>query len=63
MMHLKYYEFVLYSIFIAIIWFVCGFANGFHYKSQSFKNEAVVQGVAEYIPDEKGSPVWQWKKQ
>ena len=63
MMHVKYFELVLYTIFIAIIWFGVGYTFGCDYKSRSFKNEAVVQGMAEYIPNENGSPVWQWKKQ
>lgn len=60
-MNIKYSELAVYTISIAV-WYACGFYCGCEYKSKSFKNEAVVQGVAEYIPDEKGSPVWQWKK-
>jgi hypothetical protein len=53
---------VFYTIVISIIWFTAGFTIGAKFESESFKSEAVVQGVAEYIPDEKGNPVWQWKK-
>lgn len=62
MMNMKLSVFIFYTFFIAAVWYTCGFFCGFDYKSKSFKNEAVVQGVAEYIPDDKGSPVWQWKK-
>lgn len=62
MMNIKHSEFIIYTIFIATMWFIIGFIWGFDYKSRLFKNEAVVQGFAEYIPNEKGSPVWQWRK-
>jgi hypothetical protein len=54
--------FFIYTFILSGIWFSIGCIFGARQQAHEFKSEAVVQGLAEYIPDEKGNPVWQWKK-
>jgi hypothetical protein len=59
---MDFFEYCLITILISFVFFAFGVGFGSELESNRFKSKAVVQGVAEYIPDEKGNPVWQWKK-
>jgi hypothetical protein len=62
MRDLDFFEYSFIAIVLSISFFLFGVVVGYQNESDRFKGEAVVQGVAEYTTDEKGNPVWQWKK-
>lgn len=50
-------------IIIAIIYSTyCAYRLGIKHGEQAMQEKAVLEGRAEYIPAEDGSPSWQWKK-
>lgn len=62
MRDLDFFEYSFIAIVLSISFFLFGVVVGYRIESDRFKCKAVVQGVAEYTTDEKGNPVWQWKK-
>ncbi len=50
--------FVAWTVVISIIW--CSEGRTMGYKA--CQKEAVLKGAAEYVVDESGNPVFQWKE-
>lgn len=50
--------FVAWTMIISIIWYVAGRGD----EKKSLQKEAILKGAAEYVVDESGNPVFQWKE-
>ena len=49
------------SAFILIGTFSIGYTTGTHSAEATWQREAVKQNKAEWVTDENGEPLWQWK--
>lgn len=50
--------FVAWTVIISIIWL----SEGRAIEKKAMQKEAVLKGAAEYVVDESGNPVFQWKE-
>lgn len=53
--------YVFAAVAILILVFGIGFGLGLEYMGGAMHREAVQRGKAEWVPDERGEPVWRWK--